>query len=188
MRRVEWVVGIAMLTVSAGESPAQVTQRPLREPQSVSEATAQLRSGSDVERQLAIAALPTLFGPHPPLADSATALTIVERVINETVRQRRDSGFYVLEDSIRPELRARLANRFRFIRLSEWQQMGEPRAALLLTVSGVERIGALARVVTEVRGPERPNEPRRTYRGGATYYLLQMNEVWTVVATSVWET
>jgi hypothetical protein len=190
MRRVESIVAIAMLAISVGESAAQATKRPLREPESVSEATDRLRYGSEAERQLAKGALPRLFGDRSPLAASAVAIAVVARVVDETIRQRRDSGFYVLEDSIPVALRNRWANRFRFVHLADWQQMPELEGAKLLIVGAVEGMGSLARVRTQVveRMSRQPNESVRLYFGGATYYVLEMNEAWTVVAANVWET
>ena len=160
------------------------------EVQSANEIAAQLRSGSEAQRQLAIAAIPTLFRGRVPLADSATAVAVIDRVLTDAVRTPDSDSLYVLADSIPAALRARWSNRLRFISLAEWQAMSERKAARLLTVSRVERVGALVRVSSEVAGrsDRQPNESLRLYHGGSTYYMFENNGVWTIVATSRWIT
>jgi hypothetical protein len=87
------------------------------------------------------------------------------------------------------ELRSRWSSRFRFIAFADWQRMSEREAGELLSVSGVERIGSLARVHTEIVGRtnRQPNEAPRLYCGGATYYMLETG-AWTIVVVHVWET
>jgi hypothetical protein len=160
------------------------------ETESANEIATHLRSGSEPRRQLAIATLPTLFGPRAPLADSAAAVAVVDRVFNETLRRNTSPSFYVRQDSVPAELRSRWSNRFRFFAFADWQRMSEREAGELLSVSGVERIGSLARVHTEIVGRtnRQPNETPRLYHGGATYYMLETNGAWTIVVVHVWET
>jgi hypothetical protein len=157
---------------------------------SVNEIATQLRSGSAAERQLATAVLPTVFGARAPLADSATAITVIDRVLSDAVRAPGRDSLYVLADSVPAALRARWSDRLRFISRAEWQGMSERKAARLLTVSRVERVGVFVRVRAEIAGrlDRAPNESLHLYYSGSTYYMFNDNGAWTTVAMTRWMT
>lgn len=179
------------------------------------EMAAQFRSGSPALIALAQRSLGTVFGARGPPADSATASTVVDRLIASLVdgtepwpslaRPQQDttvrlsappagaappSAMYVLADSIPPALRERWRDRVRFIGLDEWQRLSVRDAATLLTVSSVERVGPFVRVTAQSAGrlARGPDEAPQLFYSGRTYYLLGIGDGWVVVATEMWIT
>jgi hypothetical protein len=156
----------------------------------VNEVAAQLRSGSEAQRQLAVSALPTLFAARAPLADSAAAIAVIDRVLSDVVSTPGADSLYVLADSIPSTVRARWSDRLRFISRAEWQRMSDRKAARLLSVSAVERVGPFVRVSSQVAGrlDRQPNESPHRYFSGATYYMVETPGGWSTVATTRWIT
>jgi hypothetical protein len=97
---------------------------------------------------------------------------------------------YVLADSVPIALRDRWRARVRLITADEWQRMPEREAAMLLTLSGAERVGPFVRVRVHHAGrlARLPNETPRLYFGGEEYYLLASDDGWVVVSMGVWMT
>ena len=152
--------------------------------QSATEVAERLRSGSRAEQQLAISALPALFGARAPFADSATTVAVIDRVLADAVSRPGSDSLYVLSDSIPTVLRARWSNRLRFVSRGEWQAISERQAARLLTVSRVERVGSLVRVSSHAAGRlgRQPNESVQLYYSWATYYMVETNGTWSTVS------
>jgi hypothetical protein len=96
----------------------------------------------------------------------------------------------VLADSVPITVRTQWSNRVRFVSQVEWQAMSERRAARLLTISHVERGGALVRVSSQFAGrvTRQPIESPYYYAGGTTYYMVEQNGTWTTVAMTRWIT
>jgi hypothetical protein len=155
-----------------------------------------------------------LFRSRAPRADSATTVAVLDRLITASISgdqpwpqlvpptqspvppsnmprvERPRPQFYVLADSVPPALRERWRDRVRFIGATEWQALPERDAAMLLTVSGVERIGPFLRVRTHMSGrlARQPNETPHLFYSGTDDYLLAKDDGWVVVITSVWIT
>jgi hypothetical protein len=115
---------------------------------------------------------------------------VIDRVLSDAVRAPGRDSLYVLADSVPAALRARWSDRLRFISRAEWQAMSERKAARLLTVSRVERVGVFVLVSTEIAGrlDRTPNEVLRVYYSGSTYYMFNDNGAWTTVAMTRWMT
>jgi hypothetical protein len=179
----------------------------------VEQVAAQLRSGSAPQITLAQRALPGLFGERGPLADSATQIAVLDRLIAAEVEgvppwpelqprpesrpmpstprvQATRPAQYVLADSVPAALRGRWRDRVRLIGADDWRRMPEREAATLLTLSSVERVGPFLRVSTQVSGRigRAPNEVPRMYYGGTMYYLFATDGGWRIVVTQMWMT
>jgi hypothetical protein len=169
---------------------------------------AQLRSGSPPQVSLGAQSVPGLFRTNPPLADSATTVAILDRLIATLVdggepwptlrpdARRPPAGRppgptpYMLADSVPPSLRAKWGSRVRFISSVQWQQMSLREAATLVTLSSVHRVGDLVRVSEHVSGrlARAAGEVPRLFYSGSTFYLLASNGGWVVVTSSMWVT
>jgi hypothetical protein len=178
---------------------------------SIDQVAAQFRSGSGPQIELAQRALGGLFGPRAPLADSATQVAILDRLIMAKVEKgapwpqlesprepipvpavpqvRQPSTespkpvLYVLADSVPAMLQAKWRDRVRFIGLDEWRGQSQREPAELVTLSRPERVGPFVkvRVSTAGRLGRQPNETPHLFYGGTTYFLLAQGDGWVVV-------
>jgi len=180
----------------------------------VEQVAARFRSGSAAQIALATRQLYGLFRQRAPLADSATTVAILDRLIAATIdavapwpnltpppnlgplppRPPRVASprpaIYVLADSVPAVLQARWRDRVRFISGAEWQRLPEREAATLLTLSSVERIGPFVRVRTSAVGrmARQPNETPRLYASGSGYYLIATADGWAIIMQEMWVT
>lgn len=178
---------------------------------SVDQIAAQFRSGSGPQIELAQRALGGLFRQRAPVADSATQVAILNRLITAEVekvtpwpqlepprgsvpvlpvpqvRQPRTESptpaLYMLADSVPPALQAKWRDRVRFIGSDEWRAQSQRDPASLVTLSRPERVGPFVkvRVSTAGRLARQPNETPHLFYGDTVYYLLAGGDSWVVV-------
>ena len=174
----------------------------------VDQVAAQFRSGSAPQIELAQRSLRGLFQGRAPLADSATQIAVLDRLLSVEVEggvpwpslmpPRKPVPLppnmprapavtparYVLADSVPRALREKWRDRVRFIGVDEWQRMSDRDAATLLTLSSVERVGPFLRVQTSTAGrsSRAPNEMPWLFFGSSRYYLLADGDGWVIVS------
>jgi hypothetical protein len=178
------------------------------------EVAAHFRSGNAARIRLASHALMELFGGPTQPADSATALSVLDRLVALSVEGTpawrsldgspagwarsgpelhsapRRGVYALLEDSTPPALRERWKGRVSIVSAAEWSRRPQTDAGILYTLSSVRRVGpfVLVGITAAERMARREGDAPRMFAAGIRYYLLEQNGEWVVVGRDEWVT
>ena len=182
---------------------------------SADEIKAYLRSSQPSERALADRSLRHLFFfTRTEAADSATVLALLDRLVSLVVEgvpawrplaggppgwaregptlhqdpSRR--AVFLLADSTPPALREKWKDRVGVVTAAEWARRPLTEGGVLYTLSAVRRAGpfVLVGVSTSERVARREGATPQLYAAMVSYYLMEVNGEWVVVATDAWVT
>jgi hypothetical protein len=173
------------------------------------------RTRSPALADLARRALRPLLFDSAALADSATAIALLDRLVAITIERaeswrtigasRGDPGntphptlhhrpapstLFLLSDSLPLALQEKWRSRVQIVDSQEWSGRPLHESGVLYTLSSVRRAGAF--VVLSVTASERlaraPDAAPRAYASMARYYLMELDGEWVVVSTDGWVT
>ena len=169
------------------------------------------RSGNPAQMALARRALATAFAKSSR-ADTALTVPLLERllaaivdsaplwpnVVADPETNRRDPAilhmprgdFFVDTLGIPPRIRATWRSRVAFLPGTEWNERGVRAPGVFYTVSPITTWGHFARiqVTATERFARKPDEVPRAYASGTTYWLMNVDGQWVMVAQEGWVT
>jgi len=175
---------------------------------------AYFRSGNAARVQLARSALADLFDHGAAIADSATTVSVLDRLVSLALEgvpawrsldgapagwatrgpelhaaPRRETSF-LLADSMPPALKKKWNGRVNIVTAEEWQRRPLTVGATLYTLSSVRRSGpfVLFGMTTSERAARRAGEAPRLYAAGIRYFLMERDGEWVVVSSDEWVT
>jgi hypothetical protein len=178
------------------------------------EVAAYFRSGDAARLRIAQTALLGLFRKEAGLADSVTALALLDRLVSLAVEgvpawrsldgtplgwasrgpelhgaPRRDV-YFLLGDSMPQALQQRWKGRIGIVSSTEWGSQPPTQPGVLYTLSGVRRVGpfVLVGVSALERAARREGETPRVFAAGVRYFLMERAGEWVVVASDQWVT
>lgn len=182
---------------------------------SADEAASYFRSGKAAEVALAQQALRGLFfDSQTRAADSATAVALLDRLValvvegvpawraldgspagwaragpelHSTPRRRT---VFLLGDSLPPALREKWKDKVGIVTAKAWRRQPSTEAGVLFTVSSVRQVGpfALVTVSASERLARAAGQAPQLYAAMISYYLMERNGEWVVVARDEWVT
>lgn len=169
-------------------------------------------SGSADRVRLASDALLSQFQSQASMLDPAAAAPIVDRLIaavidGDSLWRNRRSGVrepspvrgmlhasagdvFVDRDSLPDDMRAKWASRVPIIRREEWERRDSRAASVFYTFSPVSAWGPFARVTMRVseRLARPTGDAPAQYAAGTTFYLMELEGEWVIVARTSWIT
>jgi hypothetical protein len=182
-------------------------------PLTEAEVVAGFRSGEGARISLARRALFAGFARATPLRDTVTALRLLERLLSATL----DSGalwrsgaadlempprgeattlhaprrrIFLNAEGLPARIRAKWGGRAPLLTPGEWQNRDAREAAVFYTISPIQVWGRYVRV--ELTASERtartPDQVPAHYASGTTYYLMESDGEWLIVAWEGWVT
>jgi hypothetical protein len=97
---------------------------------------------------------------------------------------------FLLADSMPPALREKWKDRVGLVTGEEWMRRPPSEAGVLYTLFSVRRVGpfVLVQINASERLARRAGEAARHYASGNSYYLMELNGEWVVVAQGGWVT
>jgi hypothetical protein len=174
------------------------------------------RSESEADRQLAAGSISSLFAGAEPAA-TGVADQLMDRLLGAVIEGRdvwfpqlhgqeagqrgtdigrfsgeRDDSAprFLLKETLSATILSRWEDRVVLVDPAEWSARSSRLAATLYQPREVLRVGPFVRIGIDytTRMDRAADEAPAGYAGGYTAYLLQTDEGWRVVATSIWIT